>query len=62
MDDDLISIKAAAGEFGISRAKLWRWIKDGLLETYRTGRDGRVRLVRRDEVARLLRPHKEPTV
>jgi excisionase family DNA binding protein len=56
MDDELITMSEAAAEFDIPRMKLYRWAKEGRLVAYRSGRDERVRLVRRAEVAALLQP------
>ena len=40
----------AAKALGISKVSLWRWIRDGKLETYRIGREV---LIEKTEVERL---------
>ncbi len=55
-DDEMLPISEAATAFDIPRIKLYRWIKTGRLAAYRSGRDERVKLVRRADVAALLEP------
>lgn len=55
-DDEMLPISEAAAAFEIPRIKLYRWIKTGRLAAYRSGRDERVKLVRRADVAALLQP------
>lgn len=55
-DELLMTIGEAATAFAIPRIKLYRWAKQGRLATYRSGRDERVRLVRRTDVMALLEP------
>ena len=55
-DDDMLPISEAAAAFDIPRIKLYRWIKTGRLAAYRSGRDERVKLVRRTDVTALLEP------
>ncbi|MFH1560014.1 MAG: excisionase family DNA-binding protein [Chloroflexota bacterium] len=40
----------AAKEIGVHKVTLWRWIRDGKLETYRVGREV---LIGKDTVERL---------
>jgi excisionase family DNA binding protein len=54
MTSDLMTITEAAEAFDIPRIKLYRWMKSGRLEARRSGRDERVKLVRREDVAALL--------
>ena len=56
MDDELITVGQAAEEFGINRRKFHAWAREGEIVLHRSARDGRVRLVRRSDVARLLAP------
>jgi excisionase family DNA binding protein len=51
---DLITITEAAEAFDIPRIKLYRWMKSGRLQARRSGRDERVKLVSRADVAALL--------
>ena len=55
-DEEMMTISEAAAVFDIPRIKLYRWMKTGRLAAYRSGRDERAKLVRRAEVAALLRP------
>ena len=55
-DDAMLPVSEAAAAFDIPRIKLYRWIKTGRLAAYRSGRDERVKLVRRADVAALLEP------
>ena len=54
MTSDLMTITEAAEAFDIPRIKLYRWMKAGRLQARRSGRDERVKLVRRADVAALL--------
>lgn len=56
MNDEMMTIGEAVEAYGISRTKLWRWIKDGRLTAYQGGRDLRERLVRRADLDRLFAP------
>ncbi len=56
MQDEYLPLTAAAKHVGISRAKLWRIVKDGRLPSYEDPRDARVTLVRRDELDEAMRP------
>jgi excisionase family DNA binding protein len=56
VESEYIPLTEAAKEVGLSRAKLWRMVKDGRLPSYEDPRDGRVTLVRRDELQAAMRP------
>jgi excisionase family DNA binding protein len=53
-DSDLMKITDAAEAFNIPRIKLYRWMKSGRLQARRSGRDERIKLVSRADVAALL--------
>jgi excisionase family DNA binding protein len=57
-DDDYLSIQGAAEAFKVPRQKIYRWIQAGKLDVYRSALDAREKLVRREDVAKLLRPVK----
>ncbi len=52
----LLTINEAAEVFGVSRIKLYRWMKAGRLEWFKSGRDEREKLVRREDVQSLIDP------
>jgi excisionase family DNA binding protein len=54
--DEYLSITAAARRIGCSRPKLSRLVAAGAVPFYRIATDGRVRLVRAEDVDRLLVP------
>jgi len=56
MDDEMLTLGQAAEEYGMSRQKLWRWVRAGRLVAYQGGRDLRERLVRRADLDRLFAP------
>jgi excisionase family DNA binding protein len=55
---DLVLVRDAAEEFGVSRSTIFRWIKEGLLTRYRQ-RGQRAILVDRQQLRRLTRPAPE---
>lgn len=55
-EEVLLSISEASEEFEIPRIKLYRWMKSGQLHWYKSGRDERMKYVKRDDVSRLLDP------
>ena len=56
MIDDLVSLKDAANILGVSKFKLSRLIRDGLLPTYGSPLDRREKLVRRQDLDILRQP------
>ncbi len=56
MQDEYLTLTAAAEIAGVSRVKLWRMVKDGRLPAYADPRDARVKLVKRAELEAALRP------
>ena len=53
---EYMTLTEAAELLGVSRFKMGRWVKDGLLPSYRSLIDGRQKLVMRDEVLAMRRP------
>jgi excisionase family DNA binding protein len=53
-EDQMMTISEAAAAYEIPRIKLYRWMKSGRLPAFRSGRDERVKLVRRADVEALL--------
>ena len=56
MQDEFVTLTAAAEIAGVSRVKLWRMVKDGRLPAYADPRDARVKLIKRAELDVALRP------
>ncbi len=56
MADEYLPLTEAAKHAGISRAKLWRMVKEGRLPAYEDPRDARVTLIKRDELEAAMRP------
>ena len=56
MGDDLLTLTVAARMAGVSKQTLWRRIKAGVLPTYQSELNRRVKLVRRADLERLMRP------
>lgn len=55
-EGDYVPVSVAAERLGMGRQALWRKIKQLDIPTYRTGRDGRLRLVSLAEVRRAFAP------
>jgi len=55
-EDEFLTLTQAATLLGVARMTFWRRLRDGVMPVYRSGRDRRVRLVRRADVEALLRP------
>ena len=53
---NLIWVEDAVIEYGVSRRKLYRWLKEKRLARYRQGPDARRTYVDRAELKKLLRP------
>ncbi len=60
MGDDFLTMQQAADELGVSRVKLWRWIRAGKLVAHQSGRDLREKLIRRSDLEALLKPTPMP--
>ena len=56
MDDDYLTLTEAAQLVGVSKQTFWRRIKAGVLRTYQSEFNRRVKLVRRSDLERLMRP------
>lgn len=56
----LLTIPEAAALCRVHRNTVWRWVRDGLLPSYRVG--VRSLRVRRDDVEAMLRPGREGVV
>lgn len=56
MADIFLTIMEAAEYANVSRVKIWRMIRDGKLQSYANPRDGREKLVKRDELDAALSP------
>ncbi len=56
MPEEYLNLVEAAKFSGVSRVKLWRMVKAGRVPVYADPRDGRVKLVKRDELEAALRP------
>jgi excisionase family DNA binding protein len=56
VEDEFLTITQAAELLGVARMTFWRRLKEGVMPVYRSGRDHRVRLVRRADVEALVRP------
>jgi excisionase family DNA binding protein len=55
MSKDYLSVDEAAGELGVSRATLWKWLKRHNIGTFRLLGNRRT-LVRRADVEKLKEP------
>lgn len=55
MPDDYMTVTEAREMLGVTRSKMTSWIHDGVLPTVEDPFDKRVKLVRREDVDRLLR-------
>ena len=49
-DEEYLRVKDAAQHLGVSRAKIWRLLKDGRLKAFKDPRDERVTLVRKEDL------------
>jgi len=56
MPGEYLTLNEAAELMNVSRATLWRRMRQGELQTYQSAQDRRVRLVKRSEVEELMRP------
>ncbi|HEV2127841.1 MAG TPA: helix-turn-helix domain-containing protein [Thermomicrobiales bacterium] len=56
MRSDYMTIGEAADALGVTRTTVWRRIKSGELEVFRSQTDRRERLVRRADIEAMLRP------
>lgn len=56
MPGEYLTLNEAAELMNVSRATLWRRMREGELQTYQSAQDRRVRLVKRSEVEELMRP------
>lgn len=56
MPTEYLSLGDAAVMMGVSRSKLWRLVRDGVLPAYQSEIDRREKLVRRSDVEALMRP------
>jgi len=50
VESEYLPLMEAAKYARISRVKLWQMVRDGRLQAYSDPRDGRIKLVRRDEL------------
>ena len=55
MDENYLSVDAAAAELGVNRVTVWKWVKRYDLPTFRFLGDRKTYL-RRDDVQRLREP------
>ncbi len=60
-DREYLSIGDAAELVGVSRFKLWRWVKEGRLAAYQSEADRRQKLVLRADVLALVSPQRIET-
>jgi len=58
-EDELMRMSEAAQLLGVSNAKMWRLVRDGILEAETNPLDRRVKLVNRVDVEKLLRYSKK---
>jgi excisionase family DNA binding protein len=56
MGEEFMKLKEAQEYLGVSRMKMWRLVKTGLLTVYENPLDRRERLVKREEVGELKQP------
>jgi len=56
MNEKFITMTEAQDILGVSRTKMWRLIKDGILNTYSNPLDNRKTLVRLNDVEKLKIP------
>lgn len=54
MPEDYVTMKEAQELLGVSNQKMWRLVRDGVLEAIRSPLDGRVKLIRRSDLDALL--------
>jgi len=54
MPEDYVTMKEAQRLLGVSNQKMWRLVRDGVLEAIRSPLDGRVKLIRRSDLDKLL--------
>lgn len=54
-ETEYVSVDAGAGELGVSRATMWKWVKRHDLETFRFMGDRKTYL-RRADLARMREP------
>lgn len=55
LDPDLVPMGEAAHMLGVSHAKIWRLVRDGILAAHVNALDRREKLVRRADIDRLKR-------
>ena len=56
MTEEFLLLKDAMKYLGISKAKIWRLVKEGALPTYSDPLDKRKRLVRKEDIEKLRQP------
>ena len=56
MTNDFLTLPEAAELVGVSRATMWRRLKQDEIQTYQSQQDRRVRLVKRSDIEDLLQP------
>lgn len=54
MTNEYVTLGQAAELVGVSRATLWRRMKEESIQTYQSQQDRRIRLVRREDLEPLL--------
>jgi excisionase family DNA binding protein len=54
--EEYITTQEAARLLGVGRVTFWRRVKAGLVPTYRSQKDQRVRLIKRSDVEAMLVP------
>lgn len=56
MEKEYLTLEEAAELMQISRATLWRRLRDDAVQTYQSAQDRRIRLVRRADIEEMMQP------
>lgn len=59
MDSEYMTIGEAAAALGVSTTTIWRRVRAGELEVFRSQADRRQRLIRRADIEAMMRPQLE---
>ncbi len=55
-EPEYVTVQEAARILGVSRATFWRRVRDGAVTLYQSEQNRRVRLVKRADLAALVKP------
>ena len=58
---EFLSMKEAQEYLGVSRMKMWRLVKQGIIPAYSDSLDRRKRLVRKEDIEKLRQPQPQPS-